>query len=173
MVSGEPNSPRTTHAYYLDSASRHRSPYLPHSAGSCAVGGLSGWKRAIVRVQSQSPGLRPNPMFSLANSPVAQLDKEGFVDNLVHLGVPPANVHSRVAPCPAEKRRSQTIASFVGGWRRHASATADRWANEAGGTSLTICRMSARRQETATSGQTLSDRPEPKQLMLALRLHPW
>jgi hypothetical protein len=27
-------------------------------------------------------------MFSLANSPVAQLDKEEFVDSLVHLGVP-------------------------------------------------------------------------------------
>src|ERR1035438_6659609 len=36
-----PNS----HAHYLDSsAGRHRCPYPPHSAGSCAPGGLSSWK---------------------------------------------------------------------------------------------------------------------------------
>ena len=51
-------------------------PYPQHSGGLCASRVLSGWKRGIVRVQAQPPGLRSNPMFSLANSPVSPVDRK-------------------------------------------------------------------------------------------------
>ena len=50
-----------------------RIPNIPRVLARCVV--LSGWKRCIAGVQAQPPGLRPNPTFSPANSPVSPVDR--------------------------------------------------------------------------------------------------
>ena len=50
-----------------------RIPNIPQVFASPRV--LSGWKRGIAGVRAQPPGLRPNPTFSLANSPVSPVDR--------------------------------------------------------------------------------------------------
>ena len=60
-----------------DSSTPHLPrPYPQHSAGFSAPHVLSGWKRGIAGVQAQPPGLRPNPMFPLANSPISPVDRK-------------------------------------------------------------------------------------------------
>ena len=68
--------PQLRVAVFVDSsASRLLRPYPQHSAGFSLPLVLSGWKRGIAGVQAQPPGLRPNPTFSLANSPVSPVDR--------------------------------------------------------------------------------------------------
>jgi hypothetical protein len=93
----------TPNAYFVDSSpSGQLGTYPPHSAGfrmSCV---LSGWKRGIVRVHTQPVGLRPNPTFSPANSPVSLVDRSRLLtassnvgsraDSFEHPGAVPAEV---------------------------------------------------------------------------------
>ena len=48
----------------------------------------------------------------------------------------------------------------------------DRWPSEASGTSLTVCWMSARRQEMTTGGQILSNRQPAKRLTFGVPFAP-
>ena len=61
-------------------------PYPPHSAGSCVWRVLSGWKRGLAGLRVQPPGLRPNPTFSLANSPVSPVDRSPLLTVLSNMG---------------------------------------------------------------------------------------
>src|SRR5258708_29351971 len=68
---------QTGGAYSVDSGTRRPlRPNPQHSERSSVSHVLSGRKRGIVGVGIQPPGLRSNPTFPPANSPVSPVDRE-------------------------------------------------------------------------------------------------
>ena len=62
----------TLSGFFVDSSAlRLPRLYPQHSARFSPPHVFSGWKTAIAGAQAQPPGLRSNPTFSLANSPVS------------------------------------------------------------------------------------------------------
>ena len=71
-------------ACFVDSSARRLPPpYPPHSASSCAPRVLSGFEERFDGVQAQPPGLRQNPTFPLANSPVSPVDRSRLLNSRV------------------------------------------------------------------------------------------
>jgi len=70
------SAPNPSGCFVDNSAPRLPRPYFQHSARFSLRRVLAGWKRGIAGVQAQPPGLRSNPTFSLANSPVSPVDSE-------------------------------------------------------------------------------------------------
>jgi hypothetical protein len=48
---------------------------IPNNSKVFAGANLSGWRVGFAGVRAQPPGFRPDPKFSLANSPVSPLDR--------------------------------------------------------------------------------------------------
>ena len=66
----------TPFACFVDSSARRRlCPYPQHSAGSRALWGSLRLEERSCGGARSTPGLRPNPTFSLANSPVSPVDR--------------------------------------------------------------------------------------------------
>ena len=63
---------------------------IPNNSKVFGAANLSGWRGGFVGVRAQPPGFRPDPKFSLANSPVSPVDR-------LRLLTAPSNVGSRVA----------------------------------------------------------------------------
>src|ERR1019366_5691796 len=80
------SAPTPSVCFVDSSAPRLPRPYPQHSASFSAPCVLSGWKRGIAGVQAQPPGLRPNPTFSLANSPVSPVDRRRLLTGGLRVG---------------------------------------------------------------------------------------
>jgi hypothetical protein len=63
---------------------------IPNISKAFVVADLSVWKRDYLGVRTQPPGFRPDPTFSLANSPVSPVDRLRLLTGGGERGVPGA-----------------------------------------------------------------------------------